>query len=89
MMPATKLVARTFILALHAFRLLYSRTRVYPRRKWLILFLGWLLVAFVASIGPLTTQNSKKGPYFGPSGFWYAAYCLLSAVLIFLKVLDH
>lgn len=64
------------MLALHAFRLLYMRTRVFARRKWLILSLGWFFVVFVVSIGPLAIQNkNSRGPYFGPAGFWYAACC--------------
>jgi uncharacterized membrane protein len=59
------------MLALHAFRLLYLRTRVSTRNKWWILLLGWFFVVFVVSIGPLGIQNMEtRGPYFGPAGFW-------------------
>jgi quinol-cytochrome oxidoreductase complex cytochrome b subunit len=64
------------MLALHAFRLLFLRTRVSARRKWWILGLGWFFVVFVVSIGPLGIQNmNTRGPYFGPAGFWYATCC--------------
>ena len=38
---------------------------------------GWALVAFVVAIGPLAVQKKALGPYFGPSGYWYAA-CYLT-----------
>ena len=75
-MPSTKIVARSFMLAVHAFRLLFLRTRVSARRKWWILSLGWFFVISVVSIGPLGIQNMKtRGPYFGPAGFWYVTSC--------------
>jgi hypothetical protein len=66
----TKLVARTFMLAMHAFRLLFLRTRVSRRSKWLLLGLGWFFVVFVVAIGPLAIKKKTRGPYFGPAGFW-------------------
>jgi len=61
----------TFMLALHAFRLLYLRSRVSSRNKWWILGLGWFFVVTVVTIGPLAIQNLKtRGPYFGPAGYW-------------------
>ena len=64
------------MLALHAFRLLFLRTRVSTRSKWWLLALGWSFVAFVVSIGPLAIQNKNtRGPYFGPAGFWCATCC--------------
>ena len=80
--PLTNLVARTFILALHAFRLLYLRTQVNTRRKWLILSLGWLLVVFVASIGPLEIQNTNNGPTLAPQGSGMLHDVYLNALLI-------
>jgi len=64
------------MLSLHAFRLLFLRSRVRKGSKWLILVLGWSFVAFVVAIGPLAIQRKTLGPYFGPSGFWYATYRL-------------
>ena len=69
-----KLVARTFMLSLHAFRLLFLRARLRKGSKWLILVLGWSFIAFVVAMGPLTIQKKSLGPYFGPSGYWYATY---------------
>jgi len=60
----------SFALALHAFRLLFLRSRVARRIGWLALTLGWFFVAFIVSIGPLALQRVDRGPYFGPSGFW-------------------
>lgn len=60
----------SFALALHAFRLLFLRTRVARRIKWFALTLGWFLIVIVVSIGPLALQRKDRGPYFGPSGFW-------------------
>ncbi|KAN0126207.1 hypothetical protein V8E53_014933 [Lactarius tabidus] len=60
----------SFALALHAFRLLFLRTRVAKRIQWLALTLGWLFIIFIVSIGPLTIQRKDRGPYFGPSGSW-------------------
>lgn len=60
----------TFMLAMHAFRLLFLRTRVSRRSKWLLLGLGWFFVVFVVAIGPLAIKKKTRGPYFGPAGFW-------------------
>ncbi|KAI9444252.1 hypothetical protein H4582DRAFT_1807503 [Lactarius indigo] len=60
----------SFALALHAFRLLFLRTRVARRIKWLALAVGWFFIIIIVSIGPLALQRKDKGPYFGPSGFW-------------------
>ncbi|KAI9458884.1 hypothetical protein BJY52DRAFT_1223290 [Lactarius psammicola] len=60
----------SFALALHAFRLLFLRSRVARRIKWLVLTLGWFFVVFIVSIGPLALQKKDLGPYFGPSGYW-------------------
>lgn len=73
-LTSIKLVARTFILSLHAFHLLFLRTRVRKENKWLMLGLGWFFIAFVVAIGPLALQKKNLGPYFGPSGYWYAVY---------------
>jgi hypothetical protein len=62
------------MLALHAFRLLFMRTRVSRRGKWYLLGLGWSFVVFVVAIGPLAIQKNTRGPYFGPAGFWYATW---------------
>jgi hypothetical protein len=64
------------MLSLHAFRLLFLRTRLWKGSKWLILVLGWSFIAFAVAIGPLAIQEKTRGPYFGPSGFWYAIYYL-------------
>jgi hypothetical protein len=74
--PLTCLFSRSFALALHAFFLLFMRMRVTARSKWFTLVLGWALVVFVVSIGPLAIQKKDLGPYFGPSGFWYVAHCM-------------
>jgi len=55
---------------LHAFCLLFLRTRLTTRSKWITLALGWTFVVFVVIIGPLAIQKKALGPYFGPSGFW-------------------
>jgi hypothetical protein len=60
----------SFALALHAFRLLFLRTRMARRTKWLALILGWFFVAMIVSIGPLALETKDRGTYFGPSGFW-------------------
>ncbi|KAI0251895.1 hypothetical protein BJV78DRAFT_396611 [Lactifluus subvellereus] len=60
----------SFALALHAFHLLFLRSRVSKVNKWLTLALGWTFIVFVVSIGPLAIQRKAVGPYFGPSGFW-------------------
>jgi len=60
----------SFMLALHAFRLLFMRTRVSTRGKCFMLSLGWSFVIFIVSIGPLAIQNNTRGPYFGPAGYW-------------------
>jgi len=62
---------RSFALALHAFCLLFLRTRPTTRSKWIALALGWTFVVFIVTIGPLAIQKEALGPYFGPSGFWY------------------
>jgi hypothetical protein len=64
------------MLSLHAFRLLFLRTRIWKGSKWLILVLGWSFIAFVVAAGPLAIQKKSLGPYFGPSGYWYATYSL-------------
>lgn len=60
----------TFMLSLHAFRLLFLRARLWKRCKWLIVVLGWSFIAFVVAIGPLAIHKKTLGPYFGPSGYW-------------------
>ncbi|KAI0280376.1 hypothetical protein BGY98DRAFT_914694, partial [Russula aff. rugulosa BPL654] len=60
----------TFMLSLHAFRLLFLRSRVSKGRKWLILVLGWSFIIFIVIIGPLGIREKSLGPYFGPSGYW-------------------
>lgn len=60
------------MLSLHAFRLLFLRTRLWKGSKWLILVLGWTFIASVVAMGPLAIQKKTLGPYFGPSGYWYA-----------------
>jgi len=60
----------SFALALHAFCLLFLRTRLTTRSKWITLASGWTFVIFVVTIGPLAIQKKALGPYFGPSGFW-------------------
>lgn len=67
------LSCRSFALALHAFRLLFLRSRVTRQISWLALTLGWFFVAIIVSIGPLALQTEDRGPYFGPSGYWYVA----------------
>lgn len=62
------------MLSLHAFHLLFLRTCVRKESRWLILGLGWFFIAFVVVIGPLALQKKSLGPYFGPSGYWYAVY---------------
>ena len=43
---------------------------------------GWLFIVFIVSISPLAIQRKDRGPYFGPSGFWYVALSLsVNAVL--------
>ena len=74
-----KLVTRTFMLSLHAFRLLFLRSRVSIGRKWLILVLGWAFVGYIVAMGPLAIEKKTVGPYFGPSGYWYATYCLFQS----------
>jgi hypothetical protein len=64
------------MLSLHAFRLLFLRSRVSKGRKWLILVLGWSFIIFIVVIGPLGIREKSLGPYFGPSGYWYATYRL-------------
>jgi hypothetical protein len=64
------------MLSLHAFRLLFLRSRLWNGSKWLILVLGWSFIALVVAIGPLVVQKKTLGPYFGPSGYWYATYRL-------------
>jgi len=58
------------MLSLHAFRLLFLRSRLWNGSKWLILVLGWSFIALVVAIGPLVVQKKTLGPYFGPSGYW-------------------
>jgi hypothetical protein len=77
------------MLSLHAFRLLFLRSRVRKEKKWLILILGWSFITSVVTIGPLAIQRKSLGPYFGPSGFWYAHIVHSSALPIPLKVLDY
>lgn len=60
----------SFALALHAFRLLFLRTRVAKRIQWLAITLGWVFIVFIVTIGPLAIQTKDRGPYFGPSGYW-------------------
>jgi len=60
----------SFALALHAFRLLFLRTRVARLIRWLTFALGWFFIVFIVYIGPLALQTKDRGPYFGPSGFW-------------------
>jgi len=63
------------MLSLHAFHLLFLRKRLWNGSKWLILVLGWCFIALIVTIGPLAIQKKTLGPYFGPSGYWYATYC--------------
>jgi hypothetical protein len=66
------------MLSLHAFRLLFLRSRVWKGHKWSILVLGWSFISSAVAIGPLAIQKKAVGPYFGPSGYWYGtySYCL-------------
>ncbi|KAI0065276.1 hypothetical protein BV25DRAFT_1913882 [Artomyces pyxidatus] len=60
----------SFMLSLHAFRLLFLRHKFTQRGKWLTLGLGWAAILLIVLIGPFAIQNKDHGPYFGPSGFW-------------------
>ncbi|TBU23649.1 hypothetical protein BD311DRAFT_703548 [Dichomitus squalens] len=61
----------SFALALHVFMLLFKRrVALTAVLSWVLLGVGWFLVAFVVAIGPLAIQTRARGSYFGPSGFW-------------------
>ncbi|KAI0305120.1 hypothetical protein B0F90DRAFT_1815372 [Multifurca ochricompacta] len=60
----------SFALALHAFCLLFLRSRLSKHSKWFAFGFGWTFISFIVMIGPLAIQKKALGPYFGPSGFW-------------------
>ncbi|KAI0315570.1 hypothetical protein OF83DRAFT_1173684 [Amylostereum chailletii] len=60
----------SFMLALHAFNLLFLRRPSTKLGNRLTLGIGWAAVALVVVLGPAALQTPAKGPYFGPSGFW-------------------
>ncbi|KAM5531402.1 hypothetical protein V8D89_014926 [Ganoderma adspersum] len=61
----------SFALSLHVFMLLFKRRMALNAlMSWVLLGVGWFLVAFVVAIGPLAIETTGRGSYFGPSGFW-------------------
>ena len=64
---------RSFVLAAYVFSLIFLRTKSSATIRYLILVCGWCAVCVVVLIGPLGIQSAAKGPYFGPSGYWYVA----------------
>ncbi|CAL1709087.1 unnamed protein product [Somion occarium] len=61
----------SFVLAAHLFNLLFLRWKSTRRGLLLTLISGWFIVIFIVAIGPIAIQTTKKrGPYFGPSGYW-------------------
>ncbi|KAA1473670.1 hypothetical protein DENSPDRAFT_741383, partial [Dentipellis sp. KUC8613] len=60
----------SFMLAVHAFNLIFLRVDVSTLAKWITIVVGWLAVVLVVIIGPLAIENKARGPYFGISGYW-------------------
>ncbi|KAH9941236.1 uncharacterized protein BXZ73DRAFT_75195 [Epithele typhae] len=61
----------SFALSAHVFMLLFvRRLSLSAMQSWVILGVGWFLIAFVVVIGPTVIERSGRGPYFGPTGFW-------------------
>lgn len=73
---------RSFVLSIYVFRVMFMRTSAPPVLRHVTLCAGWLAIGLIVAIGPLAIQRKEKGPYFGPSGYWYAfmfvAYCFSS-----------
>ena len=63
---------RSFMLSIHVFNVLFMRLSPSTLGRYLLISGGWFAVLFVVVIGPLAIQTDSKGPYFGPSGYWYA-----------------
>lgn len=70
--------ARSFMIALHTFNLLFLRRKMTALGQWLTIAIGWTAVLFIIIIGPLAIQTPEKGPYFGISGYWFVSVCLNS-----------
>ncbi|KAK7683172.1 hypothetical protein QCA50_013845 [Cerrena zonata] len=61
----------SFVLASHLFSLLFLRRKSTQRGLLMTLIGGWSVIIFIVAIGPIAIQTTKKrGPYFGPSGYW-------------------
>ncbi|KAI0072102.1 hypothetical protein K474DRAFT_1668251 [Panus rudis PR-1116 ss-1] len=61
----------SFVLAAHLFNLLFLRWKSTKVGLWATLAGGWFAIIFIVAIVPIPIQATKKrGPYFGPSGFW-------------------
>jgi hypothetical protein len=69
--------SRSFVLALHLFNLLFLRMKSTNVGFWYTIAGGWSFVVLIVVIGPTAIQTSAKGPYFGISGAWYVATCLV------------
>lgn len=70
--------ARSFMIALHTFNLLFLRRKMTALGQWLTIIIGWTAVLFIIIIGPLAIQTAEKGPYFGISGYWFVFVCSIS-----------
>lgn len=62
-------------LSVHVFMLLFLRRNMSRATCVALIIGGWLFVIFVPVIGVTAIRNADKGPYFGPSGYWYGFPC--------------
>jgi len=60
----------TLVLAIHTFVILFLRWNPRDWALYATLIGVWLLIGFIAMIGPAAIQKVDKGPYFGVSGLW-------------------
>lgn len=76
-------------LSVHVFMLLFLRRNMSRATCVALITGGWLFVVFVPVIGVTAIQTADKGPYFGPSGYWYVYFIWTILRAQMLKVLDH
>ena len=76
-------------LSVHVFMLLFLRRNMSRATCVALITGGWLFVIFVPVIGVTAIQTADKGPYFGPSGYWYVYFIWIILRAQMLKVLDH
>jgi hypothetical protein len=60
----------TLILAIHTFFVLFLRWQVKPYVLWLTLLSAWSAVMAIVIAGPAVLDTTRRGPFFGISGYW-------------------